>query len=129
MHRKKLFDKTSIDPKARLNEGQLIDTSRLRGRTNLGEFRAKHPMTGRQVESYKLMLKLMQASVKIVNVYEMSGIGKTCFVVETAYYMHSRLHFQDGVFLLKLNNVKTVEQLKAKLRDLSIIKEDLISEY
>jgi replication-associated recombination protein RarA len=59
----------------------------------------------------------------------MNGIGKTCFVVETAYFMHSRYEFHDGVFLVELNSSKTVDQIKTKMKDLKIIKEELTTEF
>ncbi|TNV87843.1 hypothetical protein FGO68_gene1372 [Halteria grandinella] len=129
IQRFKLYDKTSL-VKPRLNEGEPIDSSRQRGRTNLGKYRSMYPMTGRQVEQYRLMVQLKNPNIKILNLHGMSGIGKTRFLVESAYFLHSRSEFQDGVFIVEMKDVRTIEQLKIKLKiEETIIKEDIISEF
>lgn len=69
---------------------------------------------------YKVMYYIKSPSVRILNVWGLSGLGKTRFVVETAYYLHARWNFPDGIFLLDVTNFRSVEQIKYKLRDANI---------
>lgn len=70
---------------------------------------------------YKVMHYIKSPIVKLLNVSGLSGIGKTRFVLETAYYMHVRLDFTDGIFIIDLNNIKTPEGIKDKLRDQNVV--------
>lgn len=56
--------------------------------------------------------------IRIINVCGLNGLGKTRFVVETAYYMHARLDFCNGIYLVDVTSLKTVEQIKKKMRDI-----------
>lgn len=99
----------------------MIDSSRVRGPTNIFKDRPTTPFTGRQLEMYKVMHYIKSPIVKLLNVSGLSGIGKTRFVLETAYYMHVRLDFTDGIFIIDLNNIKTPEGIKDKLRDQNVV--------
>ena len=67
-----------------------------------------------------MFTNLQKPKIKLINVVGPDGIGKTRFVVETAYYGYTRYLFQDGIFILDLRRVKTAEQIKSKLKELNI---------
>ena len=46
---------------------------------------------------------------KLIHVCGIQGIGKTRYVAETAYYMHVRSQFRDGIFMFDLAHFKTAE--------------------
>ena len=58
---------------------------------------------------HKLMNFIKDSRFRIVNVCGISGIGKTRFVTETAYYMYARSNFQDGLDLIDLRGMRTTE--------------------
>ncbi|CDW81385.1 UNKNOWN [Stylonychia lemnae] len=119
-HRDKLFDGQSFDDKMLLKSGQFLDTSKIRGPTNIQINKPSTPYTGRQIDTNKLIGNLKKQKIKIVNIVGLDGIGKTRFVQETAYYLSTRYEFQDGIFILDLRRVKTTEQIKLKLKELNI---------
>lgn len=100
--------------------GHYIDSSKVRGPTNINNYRPCTPYTGRQVESFKVITVIKKNTTKIINIVGLDGIGKTRFVIETAYYLFTRYEFQDGIFLIDLRRVKTAEQIKQKLKESNI---------
>ena len=44
-------------------------------------------------ETYKMITCLRRDKIKLINVVGLDGIGKTRFVVETAYYLYTRYEF------------------------------------
>eukprot|EP00347_Sterkiella_histriomuscorum_P024050 403332474 len=119
-HIEKLFDSGSLDDKMQIKSGVFLDTSKIRGPTNIMVNKPSTPYTGRQLDTFKIISNLKKPRVKIINVVGLDGIGKTRFVQETAYYLSTRYEFQDGIFLLDLRRVKTAEQIKQKLKELNI---------
>jgi ABC-type lipoprotein export system ATPase subunit len=81
----------------------------VRGPTNIIKLRPPTPFTGRQIEIFKVINYIKDATVKMINVYGPSGIGKTRFLIETAYFMHTRHDFHDGIFLIDVQKVLTFE--------------------
>lgn len=70
-----------------------MDTSRIRGPTNILKYRPLNCYTGHHKEMYKLMSYLKKDHDRIINIFGISGIGKTRFVLETAYYLYARSEF------------------------------------
>lgn len=75
------------------------------------------------------MKKVKHPLVRMVNVSGIQGIGKRRFVIETAYYMHTRSDFQEGIFIVDLTSVKSADQIKPKLKEAGIINEDVVTEF
>ena len=93
--------------------------------------RPSTPFTGRHVELFKAATFMKTKSRKLLNIYGPSGIGKTRFVIETAYFLHARHNFTDGIFyldLVKKNVVSTIDQLSNKLQELNIIGQDIATD-
>lgn len=109
-HKVKLFDSSSDDEKMQLKTGHFLDSSKVRGPTNVTKPNTSY--TGRQVEQYKIMTEITKGSTKICNLVGLEGIGKTRFLQELSYYMHARSIFPDGIFMLDLRRLKTSEQIK-----------------
>jgi hypothetical protein len=64
------------------------------------------------VELFKAATYIKNKERKLLNIYGPSGIGKTRFVIETAYFLHARHNFTDGIFyfdLGKKDNVRTID--------------------
>ncbi len=55
------------------------------------------------------MKLLRNPKIKVVNLVGLDGIGKTRFVQEAAYYISTRYEFHEGIFIIDLRRVKTVE--------------------
>jgi hypothetical protein len=114
-HHKKLFDSLSTQKKKRLDDGPYLDSSKKRGPTNIfaNNLRPTTPFTGRHIEMFKAATFIKTKDRKLLNIYGPSGIGKTRFVIETAYFLHARHNFTDGIFYfdLKKENVRSIDQL------------------
>lgn len=93
--------------------GTYIDSSKQRGPTNILKLRPSTPFTGRHIELCKAATFMKTKNRNLLNIYGPSGIGKTRFVIEVAYFLHARHNFTDGVFYfdLKKKNVRTTDQL------------------
>lgn len=90
-----------------MSTGKVIDNSLQRGYTNLTDYKFRSPFTGRHIDMHILMKYLREK--RLVQVIGQTSVGKTRLVYETGYYMHVRSHFPDGIVMLDLSHVKTVE--------------------
>jgi len=63
-----------------LKSGAYLDSSKVRGPTNIHINKPASPYTGRQIETHKLISILKKPKVKVINIIGIDGIGKTRFV-------------------------------------------------
>lgn len=64
-------------------------------------------LKGRQREMYDLMRLLHQS--KIVNLYGLPGMGKTCLLKNICNHAKHRNKFEDGIIFIDLDDAKTYE--------------------
>jgi len=117
-HLNKIFDSNEADERKILKPGKFIDTSNVRGPTNISK--NLQPYTGRKRELYYALAALSNETVKVVNVFGLQGIGKTRFLHEVSYFLNCRNKFSDGIFYIALKRVRSVEQFKTELRKINI---------
>jgi ABC-type uncharacterized transport system ATPase component len=67
---------------------------------------------------HKTFKYLKSIETKILNIFGKTGVGKSRFCEEIAFYMHIRYHYLDGIYIIDIDqksNIKKIKPLISKI--------------
>ena len=71
---------------------------------------------GRRLEIHEVIKALVESEKRCISLHGMGGIGKTSLAYAIGRWLHERNRYRDGVWLLELREIKSVDDLIAEIQ-------------